>query len=98
MPFDANCRSLEKFANEVLPEFVDHQDEREQRKAARLAPAIDTAMRRVEYLPMPDEIPEVAAYGHFSHAPTTEDIALEHATSDDTKGALGIDSDVDGRP
>jgi len=97
MPFDANCRSLEKFANEVLPEFVDHQDERE-RKTARLAPAIETAMRRKEYRPMPDEIPEVAAYGHSSHAPITEDIALEHATSDDTKGALGIASDVDGRP
>jgi len=94
MPFDANCRSLEKFANEVMPEFVELEDEREREKAERLAPAIAAAMQRKEYLPMPDEIPEVAAYGHFSHAPTAEDVALDHATSEDTRGALGVHSET----
>jgi hypothetical protein len=38
---------------------------------------------------MPDEIPYVPAYGHFSHMPTDADRWLEHS-SDDTKGALGL--------
>ena len=70
MPFEANCRSLELFAKAVMPEFVDGEDERELRKAERLEPAIGAAMRRKAYLPPPGEVPEVAAYGHFSHAPT----------------------------
>jgi hypothetical protein len=90
MPHDANCRSLEKFAKEVMPEFVEGEDEREAKKAERLAPAIAAALARKERMPMPDEIPEVAAYGHFSHAPTEEDIAIERGTSDATKGALGL--------
>ena len=94
MPFEANCRSLAMFATEVMPEFVEHEHEREQRKAERLAPAVAAAMRRKEYLPMPDEIPEVAAYGHFSHVPTAEDVALEHGTSAETAGALGVPTDT----
>lgn len=89
---DANCRSLELFAREVMPEFVDGEDERARAKAARLAPAIERAMARKEYLTMPAEIPAVEPYGRFSHFPTKDDYALEAGTSDATAGALGLTS------
>jgi alkanesulfonate monooxygenase SsuD/methylene tetrahydromethanopterin reductase-like flavin-dependent oxidoreductase (luciferase family) len=86
---DANCRSLELFAREVMPEFVEGEEAREAEKAERLAPAIEAALLRKQRLPMPAEIPRVPAYGRFSHMPTAEDIALE--TSAETTGALGLD-------
>jgi hypothetical protein len=86
---DANCRSLELFAREVMPEFVAGEDEREAAKAERLAPAIAAALARKVPLPMPVEIPVVETYGRFSHIPTAEDYAVE-GTSDDTAGALGL--------
>jgi hypothetical protein len=87
---DANCRSLELFAKEVMPEFVEDESEREAAKAERLAPAIGAALARKRYLPMPDEIPVVRPYGHFSHMPTAEDFAIEKGTSVATTGALGL--------
>ena len=87
---DANCRSLELFANEVMPEFVEGEDEREAAKAERLAPAIEAALARKTYLPMPDEVHAVSAYGRFSHFPTDEDRAIEAAAASDTLGALGV--------
>ncbi len=42
------CESLELFAREVMPEFREREDEREQRKQERLAPAIEKAMARRE--------------------------------------------------
>jgi hypothetical protein len=39
---------------------------------------------------MPEEIPAVLPYGHFSHMPTAEDVAIEHGTSQATAGALGL--------
>ena len=70
MPFEANCRSLELFAKAVMPEFVDGEDEREAPEG-RAARAGDRSRdRRKAYLPPPGEVPEVAAYGHFSHART----------------------------
>jgi alkanesulfonate monooxygenase SsuD/methylene tetrahydromethanopterin reductase-like flavin-dependent oxidoreductase (luciferase family) len=86
---DANCRSLELFAREVMPEFVEDEDRRETAKAERLAPAIDAALQRKTFMPEPAEIPTVTAYGHFSHLPTADDYAIE-GTSSDTTGALGI--------
>jgi hypothetical protein len=86
---EANCRSLELFAREVMPEFIEDEDGREAEKAERLAPAIEAALARKERLPMPAEIPSVQAYGHFSHLPTAEDYAIE-GTSTDTAGALGL--------
>ncbi len=87
---DANCRSLELFATEVMPEFVEHEDEREASKAQRLAPAIEAALARKVRLPMPEEVPTVEPYGRFSHFPTDEDRAIEAGTTDDTVGALGV--------
>lgn len=87
---DANCRSLELFAKDVMPEFAENEDDREAEKAERLGPAIEAALARKQYMPMPDEIAPVLPYGHFSHMPTAEDIALEHGTSEATAGALGL--------
>jgi alkanesulfonate monooxygenase SsuD/methylene tetrahydromethanopterin reductase-like flavin-dependent oxidoreductase (luciferase family) len=86
---DANCRSLELFAREVMPEFVEGEERREAIKAERLAPAIEAALARKKYLPPPKEIPSVAAYGHFSHLPTAEDYAVEGISSE-TAAALGL--------
>jgi len=86
---DANCRSLELFARDVMPEFVEHEDERERAKAERLAPAVERALARKRHLPVPDEIPVVEPYGRFSHFPTKADYALE-GTSEATAGALGL--------
>jgi alkanesulfonate monooxygenase SsuD/methylene tetrahydromethanopterin reductase-like flavin-dependent oxidoreductase (luciferase family) len=87
---DANCRSLELFAKEVMPEFVENEDKREADKTERLAPAIEAALARKQYMAMPDEIPAVVPYGRFSHMPTAEDIAIETGTSQATAGALGL--------
>jgi hypothetical protein len=86
---DANCRSLELFATEVMPEFVEREDEREAAKADRLAPAVEAALARKVHLHRPAEVPAVEAYGYFSHFPTADDYAVE-ATASDTAGALGI--------
>jgi len=40
------CESLELFAEEVMPEFHEGEDERERAKLARLAPAIEAALAR----------------------------------------------------
>lgn len=88
---DANCRSLELFAREVMPEFVEREAEREAAKAERLAPALAAALARKKHLPTPDEIPAVNAYGYFSHFPSAADVALE--TSAETSGALGLRRD-----
>jgi alkanesulfonate monooxygenase SsuD/methylene tetrahydromethanopterin reductase-like flavin-dependent oxidoreductase (luciferase family) len=87
-----NCASLELFAREVMPEFLDGEDERESEKAARLEPAIEAALERKERMRemADDEIPEVHAYGRFSHMPTSDDVAIEQGTSDETAGALGV--------
>jgi len=94
---DANCRSLELFATEVMPEFVEGEAERVAAKDERLAPAIEAAMARKQYLAMPEEIPVVEAYGHFSHLPTAEDYAVEAGTSAATVGALGLGTTTAGQ-
>ena len=43
---DDICESLERFSAEVMPEFVEHEAEREARKAEELAPYIEQAMAR----------------------------------------------------
>jgi len=59
------CESLELFATEVMPEFVERAAQREQRKAEELAPYIEKALARKKLMrPLADdEIPEVAALG-----------------------------------
>jgi alkanesulfonate monooxygenase SsuD/methylene tetrahydromethanopterin reductase-like flavin-dependent oxidoreductase (luciferase family) len=57
------CESLELFGSEVLPEFIPGRDEREARKAEELAPYIEKALARKQWLPNleDDEIPIVGA-------------------------------------
>ncbi|MAE97356.1 MAG: LLM class flavin-dependent oxidoreductase [Deltaproteobacteria bacterium] len=59
------CESLELFAAEVMPFFKKDEEERERRKQAELAPYIEKALERKEFMaPLPDgEIPEMLAYG-----------------------------------
>jgi alkanesulfonate monooxygenase SsuD/methylene tetrahydromethanopterin reductase-like flavin-dependent oxidoreductase (luciferase family) len=51
------CESLELFATEVLPDFAEHEDEREKAKLERLAPAIEEALARRS---PPRKAPDVA--------------------------------------
>jgi alkanesulfonate monooxygenase SsuD/methylene tetrahydromethanopterin reductase-like flavin-dependent oxidoreductase (luciferase family) len=57
------CESLEIFGREVLPDFREQAEAREQRKAEELAPYIQAALARKEYLqPLAEEdIPPVLA-------------------------------------
>ena len=59
------CESLELFASEVMPEFRDGEEEREREKLERLAPAMERALGRKEWLPAlaEDEIPELLPLG-----------------------------------
>jgi alkanesulfonate monooxygenase SsuD/methylene tetrahydromethanopterin reductase-like flavin-dependent oxidoreductase (luciferase family) len=62
---DHICESLELFAAEVMPEFKEVAAERERRKLEELAPYIEAALARKQYLRQPadDEIPTFAALG-----------------------------------
>jgi alkanesulfonate monooxygenase SsuD/methylene tetrahydromethanopterin reductase-like flavin-dependent oxidoreductase (luciferase family) len=59
------CESLEIFAKEVMPEFKEREEERETKKDAELAPYIEAAMARKQYMEMPadEDIPVFPALG-----------------------------------
>ena len=59
------CESLELFAAEVMPEFKEHESARLSQKAEKLAPYVEAAFQRKEYLKAlaDDEIPSYPAYG-----------------------------------
>jgi hypothetical protein len=59
------CESLELFADRVMPEFKANEDERRKRKMEELAPYLDAAMARKQWMkPLADEeIEEFRAYG-----------------------------------
>jgi alkanesulfonate monooxygenase SsuD/methylene tetrahydromethanopterin reductase-like flavin-dependent oxidoreductase (luciferase family) len=59
------CESLELFASEVMPEFREGEEEREREKLERLAPAMERALERKDWLPTPadDAIPELDPLG-----------------------------------
>ncbi len=59
------CESLVIFTAEVMPEFKARETEREARKEEELAPYIEAAMARKQYMKMPadDEIPVFPALG-----------------------------------
>ena len=67
------CEALELFADQVMPEFVEREDERERAKLERLAPHVERALackQRMEPL-ADDEIPLVQAYGrNIAEAPS----------------------------
>ncbi|MBD3648284.1 MAG: hypothetical protein HUJ31_12725 [Pseudomonadales bacterium] len=59
------CESLELFASEVMPEFKEREAERERKKDEELAPYIEAAMARKQYMEQlpDDEIPTFPALG-----------------------------------
>ncbi len=55
-PHDQICESLNLFADEVLPTFIEGRIEREQKKAEELAPFIEAALGRKHWMePLADE-------------------------------------------
>jgi alkanesulfonate monooxygenase SsuD/methylene tetrahydromethanopterin reductase-like flavin-dependent oxidoreductase (luciferase family) len=74
------CSSLELFSNAVMPEFKEREDERERRKMEELAPYLEEAMARKQYMPAlaDDEIPEYPAYGRMV-LETDQDLQDERA-------------------
>ncbi len=59
------CEDLDLFAREVMPEFKEQEAERVRRKDEELAPYIEAAMQRKQYMKSltDDEIPVFEAYG-----------------------------------
>jgi alkanesulfonate monooxygenase SsuD/methylene tetrahydromethanopterin reductase-like flavin-dependent oxidoreductase (luciferase family) len=59
------CESLELFASEVMGEFKEEEAARERRKMDELAPYIEAAFKRKQYMKelSDDEIPTYPAYG-----------------------------------
>jgi len=59
------CESLELFAAEVMPEFKERDARRQAEKTRRLAPWIERALERKQWMPAlaDDEIPEIEALG-----------------------------------
>jgi hypothetical protein len=59
------CASLELFAQDVLPEFKEKEEERQRKKMEELAPYLEQAMARKQRMQAlrDEEIPEVAALG-----------------------------------
>jgi len=57
------CESLERFGETLLPEFKANEAEREERKAAELAPHVAAALARKPRLAMPAEVPFVKSHG-----------------------------------
>ena len=62
---DHICESLELFADRVLPDFKEHEAERERKKLESLAPDLERAMARKEWMKSLDdaEIPVLEALG-----------------------------------
>jgi len=59
------CESLELFASQVMGEFKEEEEAREKRKLDELAPYIEAAFKRKQYMKEleDDEIPTYPAYG-----------------------------------
>jgi alkanesulfonate monooxygenase SsuD/methylene tetrahydromethanopterin reductase-like flavin-dependent oxidoreductase (luciferase family) len=60
------CEALELFAAEVMPEFKEKEAARQARKTEELAPYVEAAFKRKQYLKelADDEIPTYGAYGN----------------------------------
>ncbi len=56
------CESLELFAEQLMPAFKERHEVHQQRKAVRLAPAIERAMQRIPALPQVEGLPPLDAY------------------------------------
>ena len=58
------CESLERFASDLMPEYTAEEEARETRKQEELAPYIEQALARKQWMqPLaPDEVPSYVAY------------------------------------
>jgi alkanesulfonate monooxygenase SsuD/methylene tetrahydromethanopterin reductase-like flavin-dependent oxidoreductase (luciferase family) len=92
LPHEWNCESLELFATEIMPEFLDRDAARERAKMERLAPHLEAAMARKSWPRelADDEIPVVVPYGSASFIPTAAGEQPAGGVSAETKGALGL--------
>ncbi len=64
MPHEQICESLELFARRVMPEFHEHEAERQRRKADELAPYVEAAFKRKRAAARPRRVAEPCdAYG-----------------------------------
>ena len=74
VPHEAICESQNLFFREVMPEFRERNEKRLKEKAARLAPAIERALKRKKPVEPPTEKTIVKAYGKFGifNAETTD--------------------------
>jgi len=59
------CESLELFAARVMPEFQEHEAARQAKKMEELAPVLEAAMKRKQWMKAlgDEEIEEFRAYG-----------------------------------
>ena len=59
------CESLDLFAHDVMPRFKEHEEQRQAKKMAALAPYVEPAFKRKEAMPPMAEgdIPTYEAYG-----------------------------------
>ena len=83
------CESLELFAEKVMPEFKVREAERQAEKERRLAPAIERAMARKEWMaPLADdEIPEMLALGRQIAETNANEDEADQGASEDSIGA-----------
>jgi alkanesulfonate monooxygenase SsuD/methylene tetrahydromethanopterin reductase-like flavin-dependent oxidoreductase (luciferase family) len=65
VPHEDICSSNEIFFREVAPQFLERNEKRLREKAARLAPAIERALKRKTKIERPKEKTIVKAYGKF---------------------------------
>jgi alkanesulfonate monooxygenase SsuD/methylene tetrahydromethanopterin reductase-like flavin-dependent oxidoreductase (luciferase family) len=67
------CRSLELFADQVLPHFQERHEARARLKAEQLAPAIERAMSRIPPLDEPSQVAPVDSYPVMARKLTGQD-------------------------
>ncbi len=65
VPHEAICSSHELFFKEIAPEYHEREEKRQKEKAARLAPAIERALKRKKKVEPPREKTVIRAYGKF---------------------------------
>ncbi len=89
---DHICQSLELFADKVMPRFHAAEAEREAAKAKQLAPYIEAALARKQWMrPLDeDEIPTIVALGRQIAQQDVKEMSSDGKTADFGRGDLNI--------
>ena len=89
---DHICQSLELFADQVMPRFHAQEAEREAAKAKQLAPYIEAALARKQWMrPLDeDEIPTIVALGRQIAQQDVKQMSSDGKTADFGRGDLNI--------